>query len=100
MDKNKILQLYAQGFSIRQIAKITGTSKSTVHRIISGDIGKERKKGEKNLQIYKSMSEPTKNKLKTLLIMRTEEKGTSRVLSYSQIYEHIRINLLSLTLSA
>jgi len=95
MDKNKILQLYAQGFSIRQIAKITGTSKSTVHRIISGDIGKERKKGEKNLQIYKSMSEPTKNKLKTLLIMRTEEKGTSRVLSYSQIYEHIRINLLA-----
>ena len=95
MDKNKILQLYAQGFSIRQIAKITGVSKSTVHRIISGDVRKERKRGEKNLQIYKSMSEPTKNKLKTLLTMRTEEKGNSRVLSYSQIYEHIRINLLA-----
>ena len=95
MDKNKILQLYAQGFSIRQIAKLTGISKSTVHRIVSGNIGKERKRGEKNLQIYKSMSEPTKNKLKTLLTLRTEEKGTSRVLSYSQIYEHIRINLLA-----
>ncbi|WP_297456195.1 helix-turn-helix domain-containing protein [Persephonella sp.] len=95
MDKNKILQLYTQGFSIRQIAKITGISKSTVHRIVSGDVGKERKRGEKNLQIYKSMSESTKNKLRTLLTFRTEEKGISRVLSYSQIYEHIRINLLA-----
>jgi len=95
VSKSKILQLYTQGFSIRQIAKLTGISKSTVHRIISGDIGKERKRGEKNLQIYKSMSQPTKNKLRTLLTMRAEEKGTSRVLSYSQIYEHIRINLLT-----
>ncbi len=95
MDKNKILQLYAQGFSIRQISKITGVSKSTVHRIITGDIGKERKKGERNLQIYKSMSEKLKSKLKTLLTLRTEEKGISRPLSNSQVYEMIRLDFLA-----
>ncbi|SNZ08260.1 Helix-turn-helix domain of resolvase [Persephonella hydrogeniphila] len=95
VSKSKILQLHAEGFSIRQIAKITGVSKSTVHRVVNGDIGKERKKGEKHLRIYKSMSQTTKNKLRTLLTMRTEEKGTSRVLSNAQIYEHIKLNLLA-----
>jgi transposase-like protein len=34
--KAKVIQLYSQGFSIRQIAEITGIKKSTVHRIIKG----------------------------------------------------------------
>lgn len=73
--KAKVIRLYSQGFSIRQIADITGISKSTVHRIVNGEVGKERKRGEKNLQIYKSMSEKLKSKLKTLLTLRTEEKA-------------------------
>ncbi|ACO04172.1 integrase core domain protein [Persephonella marina EX-H1] len=91
--KAKVIRLYSQGFSIRQIADITGISKSTVHRIVNGEVGKERKRGEKNLQIYKSMSEKLKSKLKTLLTLRTEEKGISRPLSNSQIYEMIKLDL-------
>jgi len=93
--KSKILELHAQGFSVREIAKITGVSKSKVHRIIKGEGQERRKNGERNLRIYKSLSEKTRSKIKTLLTFRTEEKGRSRVLSNSQIYEMIKIDLIA-----
>jgi len=52
--KAKVIRLYSQGFSIRQIADITGISKSTVHRIVNGEVGKERKRGELWVEVLKN----------------------------------------------
>ncbi|HIQ50181.1 MAG TPA: helix-turn-helix domain-containing protein, partial [Nanoarchaeota archaeon] len=93
MDKRKkVLELHAQGFSIRKIERIVGVPKSTIHRWI-----KEPKdpKRLKFTEIYKSMSNSLKDKLKSLLLYKTEEKGKSRTLSNAQIYEIIRGDLLA-----
>ena len=93
MDKvMQVINLYKQGLSIRKIAQILQISKSTVHRIISE--ATTNKKKNKYYLIYQSMSDKLKNKLKNLLTISSEEKGTSRVLSTSQIYELIRLDIL------
>ena len=93
MDKvMQVINLYKQGLSIRKIAQILQISKSTVHRIISE--ATTNKKKNKYYLIYQSMSDKLKNKLKNLLTISSEEKGTSRVLSTSQIYELIKLDIL------
>lgn len=88
----QVITLYRQGLSVRKIAQITGLSKSTVHRIIiSGTTNKEK---NKYLLLYQNMSDKLKNKLKSLLTISSTEKGISRVLSTSQIYEMIKLDLL------
>ncbi|NPA53195.1 MAG: transposase [Aquificae bacterium] len=84
--------MYLKGFSIRKIAKITGFSKSKVHRILKGEFGEQNLK--KDMELYRRLSDGLKEKIRLLLTTRTEEKGQSRVLSYSQIYDFLVLDFI------
>ena len=75
----KAIKLYLQSFSISQIAKILGVSKSTVWEWVQ----KEKEK-ENPTKIF--LPQELKDKIKTLLLTSRQEKGKTRVLSFAQIY--------------
>jgi len=79
-------ELYNGGFSISKIAQILNVSKSTVWEWLY----KEKVK-ENPIQIF--VPNELKQKVKALLTTRTEEKGRTRVLSFSQIYRILKEEL-------
>jgi len=87
--KKEARKLRLQGFSYRQIAKILGVSHATVINWLS-----DRKTKESWIEeAYRKMSREIKNRLNSLLLMKTEEKGRTRVLSYSQIYRLLTMEM-------
>ncbi len=80
-----IKKLHLSGLSIRQIAKATGLSKSTIHRYLKD--GKAEKKEFTDRQIWEMLGRSLRKRIRELLLFTTEEKGRSRPLSYSQIYQ-------------
>jgi predicted transcriptional regulator len=87
MDKKaKARELYNVGFSISKISQILKVSKSTVWEWLYDERVKE---NPTQLLAPKELKE----KVKALLTTRTEEKGRTRVLSFSQIYRILREEL-------
>mgnify|MGYP001773052427 CR=1 FL=1 len=85
----KALLLREQGFSFRQIALLLRVSHSTVLRWI-----RDERKGKKGRPPQKlELPEQIEDKIKKFLEHRTDEKGKSRVLSLSQIYKALELEL-------
>jgi len=91
MDKRKdALWLYGLGYSIRQIAEELSIPKSTVHRWIQEMLAKPRTKEERKKEL---LQDEIWDRILELLKFSKEEKGRTRTLSISRIYERLRKDL-------
>ena len=90
MDKRKkALWLYGLGYSIRQIAEDLDVSKSTVHRWLQEMLVTPKTKKEELLQ------DEIWDRVLEFLKFSKEEKGRTRTLSISRIYERLKKDLES-----
>ncbi|MEM0326818.1 MAG: helix-turn-helix domain-containing protein [Desulfurococcaceae archaeon] len=88
--ERKVLKLRATGLSIRQIAQALGLPVSTVYRVLSKRKGK---KGRKEKYSVDTLPAQIKEKLKTLLLQTSEEKGRKRTISLRRIYTLLELDL-------
>ncbi len=88
MDKRKdALWLYGLGYSIRQIAEELDIPKSTVHRWIQEMLAKPKTKEERKEEL---LQDEIWDRILELLKFSKEEKGRTRTLSISRIYERFK----------
>ncbi len=88
MDKRKdAVWLYGLGYSIRQIAEELKIPKSTVHRWIQETIGKPKTKEERKEEL---LQDEIWDRILELLKFSKKEKGRTRTLSISRIYERFK----------
>ncbi len=90
MSHKKIYKLRQAGLSIRQIAQALGLPVSTVYRVLSKRKGK---KGRKEKYSVDTLPAQIKEKLKTLLLQTSEEKGRKRTISLRRIYTLLELDL-------
>lgn len=81
------------GFSYRKIAKFLGISKSEVERIINAE--KEKIKKGRKKQNLPFLPQELKEKIKLLLLHKTEEKGKTRNISFLKIYDVLELEFKS-----
>lgn len=89
-EVRKILKLRATGLSIRQIAQALGLPIATVYRVLKQEKGK---KGRPEKYTTDILPAQVKEKLKTLLLHTSVEKGKKRTTSLRRIYTLLELDL-------
>jgi len=87
--KLRAIQLYLQGFSVSQIAKLLKHNRATIYRWIKGLPQKRMGRPRKVREIPNELIE----KLKALLLDVNEEKGRKRTHSLRRIYHLLELDL-------
>lgn len=90
--KLRAIQLYLQGFSVSQIAKLLKHNRATIYRWIKGLPQKRMGRPRKVREIPNELIE----KLKALLLDVNEEKGRKRTHSLRRIYHLLELEKMYL----